>query len=84
MGGISFTPRQREQLVEEIRTYVTIELDREIGDFAAALLLDFFTEKVGPLYYNEGLLDARAAFEARVESIGEVIHELERATPFER
>ena len=47
-------------------------------DCKAEFLLDFFTEEIGPYYYNRGLGDAQAVLSERLESIGEAIYELEK------
>jgi uncharacterized protein (DUF2164 family) len=42
-------------------------------------LLDALTESLGPHFYNQGLYDAQAAVQARVEAIIEDIGGLEKA-----
>ena len=84
MSEIRLDGESRALAVAALREWLDVELDRQIGDFQAELLVDFAAETLGSLWYNRGLMDARAAFERRVEEIGETIHELERPLPFER
>ena len=56
------------------------ELDREVGQFEAGFLLDFFAEEIGPYFYNRGLYDAQAILESRLEQVAEAIYEIEKPT----
>lgn len=78
MTAISFSPLQKAEIVAKIQQYFDRELDQEIGDFDAEFLLDFFSEKVGNYYYNQGLLDAQAALSAQMDNINEAIEVLEK------
>lgn len=81
---IKFTKEETEFLTRKIQLYFNDELDQDIGQFPAQFLLEFFTEEIGPYYYNRGLLDAQTVLEARVESVTEAIYELEKPTEFSR
>ena len=82
MAKIEFSSDQKSQLVNQIQMYFERELDQDIGDFDAEFLLDFFTEKVGGFYYNEGLNDAKALLDDKLETITESFYELEKVTDF--
>lgn len=77
MQKIDFTTGERDTLVKKIQLYFHEELDQEIGQFPAEFLLQFFTEEIGPYFYNRGLLDAQTVLEKRLDSIGEAIDELQ-------
>lgn len=81
---IKFSKDETEILTHKIQLYFNDELDQDIGQFPAQFLLEFFTEEVGPYFYNRGLSDAQAVLEARVESITEALYELEKPTEFTR
>lgn len=81
---IKFSKDETEILTRKIQLYFNDELDQDIGQFPAQFLLEFFTEEVGPYFYNRGLSDAQAVLEARVESITEALYELEKPTEFTR
>jgi uncharacterized protein (DUF2164 family) len=46
-------------------------------------LLDFFSEKVGGVYYNQGLNDARRLLDDKLDTITESFYELEKVTEFD-
>ena len=81
MDKIEFSSQERAELVQRIRLYMKEELDREIGQFDAEFLLQFFSEELGVYFYNRGLYDAQAVLEKRMESVAEAIYELEKPTP---
>ena len=81
---IKFSKDETEILTRKIQLYFNEELYQDIGQFPAQFLLEFFTEEVGPYFYNRGLTDAQAVLEARMESITEALYELEKPTEFTR
>jgi len=78
MSKIKFTKQEADEIVIKIQSYFVKELDNEIGQFEAEFLLDFFSEKIGPYYYNQGLTDAKSVIEERVESIADALYEIEK------
>ncbi len=82
--SIEFSKDEKQALVLKIQMYFREELDQEIGQFPAEFLLEFFTEEVGPFYYNRGLFDAQAVLQKRVDSISEAIDELEQPADYGR
>ncbi|MBB4234381.1 DUF2164 domain-containing protein [Rhizobium esperanzae] len=77
MKKIEFSKEEKAELVSRIRAYFDRELD-PIGALPSEFLLDFFTEEIGPHFYNRGLRDAQAALLARMEDVAEDIDLLER------
>jgi uncharacterized protein (DUF2164 family) len=84
MSEIEFSKEEKEIIVKNIQLYFREELDREIGQFDAQFLLDFFTKEIGSYFYNRGLYDAQAILEKRIEDISEAIYDLEKITEFRR
>ena len=78
MSKIEFTAEQREMMVQKLQTYFEDELDQDLGQFDAEFLLDFLGKNIGAHFYNRGLHDARAIFEARIETIDEDIYGIEK------
>jgi len=72
---IEFSKEETERLTRKIQLYFNDELDQELGQFPARFLLDFFSEEIGPYYYNRGLMDAQQVLETR---LSEAIYELEK------
>lgn len=81
MSDIEFSKEEKEDILRRLREYFDDELDRELGGFEAQFLLDFLIQTLGPYFYNRGLLDARAVFERRLESVMEAIYEIEKPLP---
>jgi uncharacterized protein (DUF2164 family) len=77
--AISLAPDTRTRLQASIKRYVSENLDQEIGDLQAGLLLDFCLKEIGPSIYNKAVADAQAYFEARVADLEGVCHEAEFA-----
>ena len=78
MKPIKFEKEERAAIVAKIQRYFVDELDSEIGAIPAELLLNFFTEQIGPFYYNQGLGDAQAAMARMVDNINDEIYGLEQ------
>lgn len=84
MNEIEFSKDEKEIITKKIQIYFSEELDQKLGQFDAQFLLDFFSEEIGPYFYNRGLYDAQSILEARMESISEAIYEIEKITEFRR
>lgn len=66
---LTLPQEQRTQIVEAIKEYHLNQREEEIGDLSAILLLDFFTEKLAPTYYNLGINDAKAMLLQKLEDL---------------
>ena len=84
MPDIEFTKEEKEIITRKIQLYFTEELDQEIGQFDAQFLLDFFSEEIGPYFYNRGLYDSQTILQSKIEFIADAIYELEKITEFRR
>lgn len=80
LSEIKFSREEKAVIVDKIQRYFEQELDQELGQFDAEFLLDFFSEKIGPFYYNRGVHDAQAVVMSRVESINDGLYEIEKPT----
>ena len=60
----------RKLAITSIRRHFKDELDLEVGDLKATLVLDFFLVELGPSLYNIGIADAKAFFAERTEDLG--------------
>ena len=78
MKPIEFSKDERTAIVSRIRDYFQTEMDQEIGNIPAEMLLRFFTEQIGPFYYNRGLADAQAVFASKLDDINDAIYALEQ------
>ena len=48
---------QEEILLDELRAYMSNELDIDIGNLPAKFLLDFMVELIGPKIYDQAISD---------------------------
>jgi uncharacterized protein (DUF2164 family) len=75
--AITISPETRKQLVASIKRYAVENLDGEIGDLKAGLLLDYCLKEIGPAVYNQAIADAQSYFTGRVADLEGVCHEPE-------
>jgi uncharacterized protein (DUF2164 family) len=67
--AITLKKETRDRAIESIRRYVAENLDEEIGDLKAGLLLDFFLGEIGGCIYNRAIGDAQACFQEKVADL---------------
>ncbi len=78
MAIINFTKAERDTITPKIQEYFSNKLDLNIGQFDAGFLLDFFSEEIGPFFYNKGIQDAQTILYKRLDDITEAIESLEK------
>lgn len=78
MAVIELTSKERAHLTHQIQEHVREELDHEIGNMEAGLLLDRLSEVLGATLYNKGLRDAAALFARRADDIADEFYALEK------
>ena len=81
---IEFSRDEKAVIVKKIQRYFSDELDRDIGQFEAEFLLDFFSKEIGAFYYNRGVYDAQTVLESRFEDLKDSLFEIEKPTAFVR
>ncbi len=65
----------RQQAVASIERYFREHMDEPIGNIAAAGLLGFFLEEIGPSIYNQAVADVQERLQARVAEVDLEVHE---------
>lgn len=60
---------KKKELIPLIQAYFQQERDEELGQLAAWSLLDFFSEKIGPEFYNLGISDSYKYMHNAVEDL---------------
>lgn len=71
---IEINPQAKQRAIGSIKRYFTEELEIEIGDLKAALILDYFVTEHGPMIYNQAVADARAFFDERSADLAAVCY----------
>jgi uncharacterized protein (DUF2164 family) len=67
--------QDRQQAIESLQRYFAENMDGPIGNITAGALLSFFLEEVGPCLYNQGVADAQARLQQRLEDLSFEVHE---------
>lgn len=71
--AIRISDDRKTQLVKEVISFYQTEWDEDISPFRADQILDLFLQKLGPGVYNQGVHDARAYMQSRLDDLeGEV------------
>jgi uncharacterized protein (DUF2164 family) len=73
--AIEISKEQRQRAITSIERYFRQNMDEPIGNVAAAGLLGFFLEEVGPLIYNQAVSDVQDRLQARVLEVDMEVHE---------
>ncbi len=70
--AITISDDARKRAIISMQRYFADELELEIGDLKAALVLDYFLAEHGPTVYNKAIADARAFFDERSADLGAI------------
>lgn len=71
-------PKDKQQrLIGSIRKYFDQNMEEELGDLKAMLLLDFCLKEIGPVIYNQAIGDARAFMTEKVADLDSTCYEPE-------
>ncbi|KJV42587.1 uncharacterized protein (DUF2164 family) [Brevundimonas sp. UYEF29] len=81
MKPIEFSKEERAAITAKLRDYFARELDQELGQLPAEMLLDFIGKEIGGAFYNRGVHDAQRLVQQKAEDIVEALYGLERAAP---
>jgi uncharacterized protein (DUF2164 family) len=57
--SIKLTKEKEKKLIESIKHYFKENMESEIGDLKATLLLDYFLQEICPCIYNQAIQDAQ-------------------------
>jgi uncharacterized protein (DUF2164 family) len=77
--AIELSKEARKEAIASIERYFQENMEEKIGNIAAAGLLSFFLEEIGPTVYNRAVADAQERLQARVQDLDFEVHEDEFA-----
>ena len=77
--AIELSKEARKEAIASIERYFQENMEEKIGNIAAAGLLSFFLEEIGPSIYNRAVADAQERLQARVQDLDFEVHEDEFA-----
>ncbi len=75
---IELDERVRDAAARALARHLKAELDVDVGGMDAVRLIDFLAETLGPHFYNQGLRDARARRQAKLDALDDAFYELEK------
>jgi uncharacterized protein (DUF2164 family) len=75
--AITLSPDTRKPLLASIKRYLAENLDQDVGDLQAGLLLDYFLKEIGPSVYNRAIHDAQTYMQERLTDLEGVCFEKE-------
>lgn len=56
-------------LIADIKDFFQKEFEEDLGDLRSSIVFDFFLNKIGPKFYNQGVNDARKWFREKFEDL---------------
>jgi uncharacterized protein (DUF2164 family) len=77
--SIELNPEQKKRAIASIKTFAAHELDQDLGDLEAGLVLDFILEEIAPCVYNRAIADAQTFLRDRVADLEGVCYHAEFA-----
>ncbi|HUG23377.1 DUF2164 domain-containing protein [Piscinibacter sp.] len=72
---IEISKEARKEAIASIERYFQENMEERIGNIAAAGLLGFLLEEIGPLVYNKAVADVQERLQARVMELDIEVHE---------
>lgn len=66
---IELSDERRARLVADIQKLFSDELDDDIGELRAGLVLDFFVKNLGPPVYNQAIRDAHGFIQEKLADL---------------
>lgn len=72
------TREELQDAASRLRAYLRDEMDVEVGQLPAEMLVEFIERDIGRLFYNRGLRDAETVVRQKVEDVADALYGLER------
>jgi uncharacterized protein (DUF2164 family) len=72
---VEISKEVRKEAITSIERYFRENMDEPIGNIAAAALLAYFLEEIGPLVYNQAVVDVQEKLQMRVSELDIEHHE---------
>jgi uncharacterized protein (DUF2164 family) len=69
----------QKQAIASIRRYFAEELDQDVGDLKAQLVLEFFMKEIAPSIYNAAIADAHVFIHDRTTDLEDAMYQKEFA-----
>lgn len=69
---------KKREMIRDIQSFFLEERGEEIGEIAAEIYFEFIKDRLGPVFYNAAVHDAREIVEQRMQTMEEDIFALEK------
>lgn len=79
--AIELEKDSHKHLIGSIKQYFLEELEQNIGDLKAALILSFILKEIGPFIYNHAVQDVQARMLEFVSELDGICFESESSYP---
>lgn len=66
---IKLNKDKKDKMISSIKKYFYNERNEDLGDLAAALILDFVIEELSQEFYNQGIYDAYKCLSDKMEDV---------------
>jgi uncharacterized protein (DUF2164 family) len=73
--AIEITKQETDEIVYSLKKYFSSELDQDLSDLKAKLLLSYVLKEIAPLAYNQGVKHSEEFFRARLEDLSATVFE---------
>lgn len=67
--AIALNTQEAAETTQSLKAYFRSELETELSDLRAKLLLDYILKEIAPFAYNQGVKDAEEYMRARLEDM---------------
>lgn len=75
---IELSEEDESAVLEQLKDYMQDELDVELGNLQAKMMLDFIIDSIGPKLYDQVIDDVEPWFYSRFTGILEDMHALKK------
>ena len=75
--AIKLSKAAEQRLIASIKRYCAENMEEDVGDLKATLLLDFCVKEIGPTIYNQAIADAQAYIQDKVADLDSSCYQLE-------
>lgn len=66
---IKLTDNIKAQILYDLETFFERERQEDLGHLGGELLLDFILKEVGPMIYNQALIDAHGLMTEKIDDL---------------
>ncbi|KJS87194.1 MAG: hypothetical protein JM58_05160 [Peptococcaceae bacterium BICA1-8] len=68
-SNFNLSKDKKDYMISAIKEFFLKEREEEIGDLAALIILDFFTEKLAKEFYNQGVSNSYQFMYEKIEDL---------------